>query len=225
MKKPFFLSGIILSIVLFSILFISCSEDSTGPEQSKPYSDIIKEVVQEINFARTKPIQYATILEEAMKNFDGLIYNDPYGKTITTKEGAPAFDEAIKYLKASAVLPALNEVTAISKSAQDHAEYQGVNGLTGHLGKDDSSPADRMKVYGTFAAPAGMSENLIYSPSDNARSLVIAWIVDDGVPDRGHRINMYDKDMTQFGVGFAEHKTYGYVCVVDFAYGYVPNLP
>ncbi len=97
--------------------------------------------------------------------------------------------------------------------------------MTGHSGKDGSSPFDRIEKYGTFGPPYGLSENLYYGPSDNAISIVIAWIVDDGVPDRGHRTNIFNKDMTQFGIGFAEHKTYVYECVVDFAYGFIPNLP
>ncbi len=212
-------------IVLFILIFSSCSEDSTGPEASNPYAYAIEAVIREINLARADPTYYAALLEEAKKNFDGLIYNDPYGEPVKTKEGIAAFDEAIEYLKASLVLPPLNEVAEISRAAQGHAEYQGSSGLTGHDGKDGSSPGDRMEKFGTFGRPSGWSENLIYGPNDDAISLVIAWIVDDGVPDRGHRINIFDKSMTQFGVGFAEHKIYGYGCVVDFANGFLPNLP
>ncbi len=107
---------VLLSFALIGAL-ISCGEESTGPEKINPYSYVIDAVIQEINIARTDPNKYATLLEEAKKNFDGMIYNDPYGKSIETKEGVAAFDEAIEYLKASLAMAPLNEVSGISRAA------------------------------------------------------------------------------------------------------------
>jgi uncharacterized protein YkwD len=42
-------------------------------------------------------------------------------------------------------------------------------------------------------------------------------IVDDDVPDRGHRQAIFNPDYTQAGVAFGPHPLYNWVCVVDFA--------
>jgi hypothetical protein len=48
-------------------------------------------------------------------------------------------------------------------------------------------------------------------------------LVDDGVPDRGHLKNIMDKAFGKTGVAIGPHKTYGTVCVMDFAGGYTTS--
>lgn len=39
----------------------------------------------------------------------------------------------------------------------------------------------------------------------SARDTVVDWIVDRGVPDKGHRHNIFQCTFTQVGVGFGNH--------------------
>lgn len=42
-------------------------------------------------------------------------------------------------------------------------------------------------------------------------------IVDDGVPDRGHRQAIFNPAYTQVGVSCGRHVVYDWVCVIDLA--------
>ena len=50
-------------------------------------------------------------------------------------------------------------------------------------------------------------------------------IIDDGVPSRGHRDVVFNPDLKWVGFGGAPHKTYGGMCVIDFAGGFMSPPP
>eukprot|EP00997_Jenningsia_sp_PLL12_P000988 NODE_11559_length_302_cov_14.881423_g10646_i0.p3 GENE.NODE_11559_length_302_cov_14.881423_g10646_i0~~NODE_11559_length_302_cov_14.881423_g10646_i0.p3 ORF type:complete len:55 (-),score=18.35 NODE_11559_length_302_cov_14.881423_g10646_i0:108-272(-) len=45
-------------------------------------------------------------------------------------------------------------------------------------------------------------------------------IVDDGVPDRGHRTTLFNKELRLAGISFGPHRTMRQVTVIDFAGGF-----
>jgi uncharacterized protein YkwD len=51
--------------------------------------------------------------------------------------------------------------------------------------------------------------------------VVIQLLVDDGVPDRGHRDNILVPDWGAAGVACGPHLRYQQVCVMDYAVKYV----
>ena len=54
--------------------------------------------------------------------------------------------------------------------------------------------------------------------------LLVGWalqlIVDDRVPSRGHRTNIFKKEFKVVGVNIGSHKRYGSLCVMDYAGGF-----
>ena len=178
--------------------------------------EIEKDVVLEMNMARSNPKQYAELyIEPRLKKFKGTVY----GGVLQTHEGADVVNECIRFMGSHESLPVLSPSEGLTHAAKDHADSQSLTDQTGHTGTDGSDPFSRMKRYGLYAGTAG--ENISYG-AKTAREIVVTLLIDDGVKSRGHRKNIMGKDFKTTGVGFAgAHKLYGCECVLDFADNYI----
>ncbi|MBL7663900.1 MAG: CAP domain-containing protein [Bacteriovoracaceae bacterium] len=190
------------------------------------------EFYQELNLARTNPQDYAKIIEELVSS---RIISESYvtREVVTTsdgeskinrvllglQEGTNAFTEAIEFLKVQEPLEPLELSVNISRGSQDHVEDLYKNNITGHISSDGkTSPMERIGRYGL---PVGVTaEVLMFGPNLSPREMVVFLIVDDGVPDRGHRLNIFDPAFTKTGVACGEHPTYKRTCGANFAEGY-----
>ena len=74
-----------------------------------------------------------------------------------------------------------------------------------------------MNRYGTWSAAWG--ENIAYGKT-NARDIVLALIIDDGLPSRKHRKNIFNPKFNYAGAACGRHALYRSVCSIDFAGGY-----
>jgi len=175
-------------------------------------------VLQEINAARTNPRQYAAYLDQLRPFYKGKYLTKPGQVTLVTKEGAQALEEAIRFLQSTVAIPALTLSAAMSRAALDHVQEQGWNGKTGHQGKGGSTPDKRLARYGAWQYTMG--ENISYG-SETARDIVIDLLIDDGVPDRGHRANIFNANYRMTGIAYGPHSSYGSICVIVFAGGFV----
>ena len=181
---------------------------STQPAQSYPSS---ADLVAEINAVRTDPAAYAAHLRVYRDQFDGLLLRSPGRIAIRTLEGTRAVDEAIAALMAQAPTAALGHNAALDRAADDHVRDQGPAGHVGHAGTDGSTPTERGRRRG---ASAGVGENIAYG-GGSAREVVIQLLVDDGVPSRGHRTNIF-RDYSTVGAACGPHGVYRQMCVIDF---------
>ena len=177
-------------------------------------STLEKDVILEMNKARSNPSLYAELyISPRIKKFDGKIYNN----SIMTNEGIAVVNDCVAYMKKAKPLSLLNPAKGLSLAAQEHSSTQGETDQTGHTGVDGSSPFTRIEKYGTFRT-AG--ENIAYG-SKSGRDIVVDLLIDDGVPGRGHRKNIMNKEFASSGVGYSKkHKVYGSVCVITYAGSY-----
>jgi uncharacterized protein YkwD len=173
-----------------------------------------KAVVDELTLARTKPQEYAKFLEDFKKLFKDKSIVRVDGRNIQTKEGIAAVDEAIAFLKKAKPISPMTGSRALALAARDHVKDTGPKGVTGHTGTDKSQFSDRIARYGKTKRTSG--ENIAYGPND-ARAIVMQLIIDDGVANRGHRTNIFNPDFKIVGIAIGGHKTYGSMCVMDFA--------
>ncbi len=170
-------------------------------------------VTSELNFARAEPRAYA----DRVRAFRGLMRGDrierPGEVAMLTREGVAAVDEAIAFLEGQPALPVLTRSATLDRAARGHVEDQGLSGDVGHLGADGSRPSERMRRHGRFVATA---EAIAYGP-ERAEDMGMQLIIDDGVPDRGHRRILFSPDYRLVGIACGPHPRLRRVCVLDFA--------
>ncbi|GAB6393202.1 MAG: CAP domain-containing protein [Treponematales bacterium] len=178
-----------------------------------------KDVILEMNKVRSNPKKYAELyIQPTLKYYNGRNYSEPGQITIVTQEGAAAVNSCISALSRSKNAGLLTAEKGIWSAAKDHAIDQSKTGKTGHDGSDGSNFVKRMERYGGGYKTAG--ENCAYGPN-TGRDIVVQFLVDDGVPSRGHRANIMNGAFTQTGVSIQTHPQFRYCCVIDYANGYV----
>ena len=186
----------------------------TGPVGGS--GQLAREVLEEMNFLRTDPDGYIAVLEAYRAQFEGNIVNRPGKIRIQTSEGVAAVDEAIRYLRTQRPMPPLEPDRTLALAAGDHVQDQGMNGIIGHYSSDGWDFGVRVSRRG--GEPYG-GENISYG-YDTAREVIIQLLVDDNIADRGHRVNLFRDGFVRAGVGCGPHRTFAWMCVID--YGYPP---
>ena len=181
------------------------------------FEQIEKDILQEMNQARTNPQAYVDKLENFKTYFRGLKRHLPGKATVLTTEGVKAVDDAIAYIQNIEPLNPLTLSTGMSQAARDHVIDQGNTGKLGHIGSDKSKPHERMSRYGKWHKKS--AENISYGP-DTGEQVIMSLIVDDGVYDRGHRKNIMNPLYQVTGVACGRHPQYQVMCVTTFAVGY-----
>jgi len=175
-------------------------------------------VVQEMSDARVQPRAYAKHLRELRDCFEGTLWRRPGRTPLRTDEGVAALDEAIAFLETQKPVGPLRFNEGLARAARLHARDIGPRGALEHVGADGSRLSDRLNRIGTWH---GLIAENIGTLETEARQVVIQLLIDDGVPSRGHRRNLFNPDLHQAGAGTAPHRDYRVVTVIDYADGFV----
>jgi uncharacterized protein YkwD len=188
----------------------------------EPSGDVAfaRAVVQEMSDARTRPKAYARHLRELRGHFEGTLWKRPGRTPLRTDEGLVAYDEAIAFLESARPVGPLRFNAGLALAARLHAQDLGPRGALEHVGSDGSKLSQRLNRLGTWQ---GLIAENIGTLEEEARQVVIQLLVDDGVPSRGHRQNLFNPDLHQAGAGSAPHRDYRVVTVIDYADGFVLN--
>jgi len=113
-------------------------------------------------------------------------------------------------------------------AAADHCIDLGMSGNVGHSGRDGSSPSARMERYGSWHVANGEClwfGRLFVTDSDSsdprllreqANVIIDDLIIDDGVPDRGHRLCIYTDHFLKGGAHVGPHSIFGSVACIEF---------
>jgi uncharacterized protein YkwD len=155
--------------------------------------DSAERILAEMNLARTQPRAYARVVAELG------------GRSRATAE-------AVRFLDCAKPQPALTFSPGLAAAALEHVLGQGPRGSVGH-----ERLSSRLARHGQWFGGAG--ENIDYGTSD-ARATVVRLIVDEGVPGRKHRANIFQKNFRVAGVATGYHARFGTMCVIDFAGGF-----
>lgn len=190
-------------IVAGTALMLTATSDVPGLEE---------QVLDRINYVRQDPGAYAERLRNIRTHFIGkTLYLPGQPRGLVTQEGVEAVDEAIAYLKTQTPLPPLSRGELLDLAAREHVVVQGTLGTRGHFSPDGASPGDRVERRGGGKL---VGEEISYGYA-NADDVVRQLVVDDGVPDRGHRELLFNRELRYAGVGCGSHSQYGHMCVID----------
>lgn len=198
------------------LLLPAWSRRSDG-EPAPDWTRLAREVVDEANRMRRNPAAYAEYLDAMLPRFDGTLLQRPHRSYLRTEEGAAAVREAIRVLRVTAPMAKMEWSPGLALAARDHVRDQGPVGGTQHRGTDGSRPAQRANRHGEWRG--AVAEAIAYGENP-AREVVLQLLVDDGVPDRGHRTTLLDPGWGHAGAACGPHRDYGQICVVDLAAGY-----
>jgi uncharacterized protein YkwD len=202
--------------ILLAVSLVICAGFPAFAAEKNDDSPAGQAVIREMNLARQNPALYATFVQELRGHMNGNMLVLPGKTRLHTREGTAAVDEAIRFLKNAQPLAPLTLSRGMSRAAADHCADQA-NGGFGHEGRDRSHAGQRISRYGNFAGSWG--ENVSYGKS-SARDVVLALIIDDGLPGRKHRANIFNPNFNFAGAAFGPHARFGTMCSMDFAGAY-----
>ena len=138
-------------------------------------------MLKEINLVRSNPAGYVKYVEEYKKKIEA---GRAFGSVATC-------DELIKELERTPKLSTLQATECIYRAAKKHGQDQRPTGDVDHIGTDGSYPWDRVRQECPNMTDG--NENLVAGPSA-VRDCILILLVDDGIPNRGHRRTLLNPD-------------------------------
>lgn len=204
--------AVLHGILAATPLILCLSLPQTGRAAPEPPSP--RRVLEEINLARATPLRYAAYLRSLRRGARGTLYRIPGSPTpVQSSEGTAALDEAIRFLERQRPLAPLSWSPGLAAAATELTREQAASGTVGHQGSCGGM-RERIERHGSWRGR--IAENIAYGPGDH-RGMVLQLIINDGVPGRGHRKNLFRRAFALAGIACAPHPRFGSLCVMDFA--------
>ena len=177
------------------------SEDIENEEKKEEliiYSKFIEKVISEINFARTKPSEYAAKLERISSTLKGRKVKVG-NSTMKLKEGSAIFDETIQYLLNIGQMEPLELCDGLSESANELLSIliiqEGVDMSDFNL--DIYDLEHRLDHFGVYF---GEFSELIDYGSFDPEFVVVNFLLSDGDETRNDRHTIMNPLMKYCGI-------------------------
>jgi uncharacterized protein YkwD len=186
-------------------------------------TDYERSIIAEINLLRSNPRAYADkYLVPMLERSTTTYYVYPSGLRVSSNRSLEnesirtVIDEAIRALYRSNRLAPLSESIGMSRVSNWLVHNQRLSGEEGHT----SSARERISMYGK---PYGHTHEIIQYGLTDPTDIIIAFLLDDGVPNRGHRVSLLRSTIFKVGVATGDHPRHGHSCVVVFAQDFTEN--
>lgn len=140
-------------------------------------------MIDEVNLVRSNPAGYIPYIEAYKLR---IAKGEAFGSEATC-------DELIAELRNLSPLSVLQPLDCLYDAAKKHGEDGRARGSNDHVGSDQSWPWDR--VLRSCPNLTDGNENLVGGPA-SVRDAVTILLIDDGIPNRGHRRTMLDPKWT-----------------------------
>jgi len=194
----------------------SQAQSSTQIAVQLDWTTLEQQIITEHNRVRQDPQSYIPKLEAYMAtmNEDGhIVHGCGQNCVLATQEGQGAVEEAIAFLQQQSPVSPVSLSPVVAQAAKALAQDQR-GGEIGHVSSDGTSFLQRLSEFGVESSRIG--ENISYG-STSAEEVIMRLLIDDGVPERAHRQNLFSSAWTNAGAGCGTHATYRSVCVIDYA--------
>lgn len=194
--------GIVIAITACVIIRTLLLTASLALAANTSRADTGSDLVAEMNLARTQPAAYAQIVAS---------------RGAAVGASAKSVDEAVRFLQKQRPMGPLMQSTGLTQASLAHVLDTGARGIRGHRGSDGSNVSKRAERFGRWDGRIG--ENIFYGRV-SARDAIVALIIDEGVGDRYHRRNIFEKTFRYTGAAAGSHTGFGAMFVTAFAASY-----
>ena len=174
------------SIVILAIVLFASTNALTA-----------QDMIRAVNFARRNPLIIRDRIKALYPNMDGIGVADP-----------TCYADAIKFLSVQSPIHVLAESITADLSTWNHSKYcVTVLNKMSHAGFEGSGARDRLEDLGNWQSCSwAYNENMAITYKKDtsytsADEVVIMWIADCKVLGRGHRANVFDRDVSHLGCG------------------------
>ena len=163
----------------------------------------------EINFVRSYPKTYALLVAQ-------YLHKQSESEFGLDADDHQAGKELIAELNVLDAMPVLQPSACVYEAAKSHGLDSQRRGFFSHTGSDKSDPWDR--ILKECPQYISANENGVGGFSASPRDHVISLLIDSGVPSRGHRHNILNREW-KYGACFRyEDKIYKNFWVQNFAH-------
>jgi len=183
---------------------------------SVDFQELSQSILTELNKVRLNPESYIPIIENQKNLFKDNILIRPNDTAIETHEGVAAYEEAIIFLMSQSAVNPLELDERISSAATEHVKDIGPRGIVSHEGTLGKSLSDRIEAFCEWDTACGET---IEIGGKSGEEIIVSLLVNDGVADRGDRINLFKTEFKFIGIACGYHKEYGTITVLNFCGG------
>lgn len=176
-----------------------------------------KNLILAMNLIRHDPPKYSRLyVYPRLQYFQGTAFHFPGKIPLRTREGIEAVRELYLELLESEPIPLFLPSKGLSMAAKGHANYMKSTGNASHEGRGGMSV--RANRHGQWVR--SLAENLAWGVS-NSHEAILSLMIDDGIKNRGHRINMMNPVYEKVGVGIETHPRFRISYVIKYAADFI----
>lgn len=206
---------------------------SSQPQQSSagrnsgaaPADQQIAAYLNALNAIRQNP---SSFVQKIQSLYIDRLTTSPDGRPMDSQtnlvynEGSNIFSEAQNFLRNARPLSPLTLESGLCKAAQGQSAYCAKVFQPTHSGPSGDQPQQRILQYGRFEGYGvqASAENCGMSIDSNPERWLLDLVIDDGVPNRGHRKNIFDPNYQKIGLGYTKGQNgyqTSYFSVMNFA--------
>jgi uncharacterized protein YkwD len=202
-----------LKIILITFFYIFSVGIAFSQINGKTYELWPAEILEAANTAKNIPNlsnEEKIIIQICnLARTNGKLFSETFLKDYLEDKKTNNYSRSlIKNLKTISELPLLKYQDDLYEVAREHATTSGKRGTLGHQRFD--------KRYGPLLGKySSVAENCAYGYETGIKN-ALELLIDEGVPDLGHRKNILNPEFNSIGVSIKPHKTYRYNCVMSF---------